>query len=175
MARPKKKADDVTIVKKYANRRLYDTGRSSYVTLEDLAEMVREGIDFKVVDAKSNKDLTQSVLTQIIVEQESKEDSPNLLPQNFLKEIIKFYGGNMQAFLPTYLEQAMQNFVQSQGQMREQMEKSFGGMMPMSTMSSMEQMEDMTKRNMEIMQKTMEMFIPFGTSTNNTTDSKKED
>ena len=77
MARPRKKADDITIVKKYANRRLYDTGRSSYVTLEDLAEMVREGIDFKVVDAKSDKDLTQSVLTQIIVEQEAREDSPN--------------------------------------------------------------------------------------------------
>ena len=172
MARPKKKADDVTIVKKYANRRLYDTGRSSYVTLEDLAEMVREGIDFKVVDAKSNKDLTQSVLTQIIVEQEAKEDSPNLLPQTFLKEIIKFYGGNMQAFVPTYLEQAMQNFVQSQEQMREQMEKSFGGMMPMGTVPSMEQVEDMTKRNVEIMQKTMQMFTPFPTSFDK---DKKED
>ncbi len=174
MARPRKKADDVTIVKKYANRRLYDTGRSSYVTLDDLAEMVREGIDFKVVDAKSNKDLTQSVLTQIIVEQEAKEDSPNLLPQNFLKEIIKFYGGNMQAFVPTYLEQAMQNFVQSQEQMREQMEKSFGGIMPMSAKSSMEQMEDMTKRNVEIMQKTMQMFTPFG-QTFNAQKDKKED
>lgn len=174
MARPRKKADDITIVKKYANRRLYDTGRSSYVTLEDLAEMVREGIDFKVVDAKSDKDLTQSVLTQIIVEQEAREDSPNLLPQNFLKEIIKFYGGNMQAFVPTYLEQAMQNFVQSQEQMREQMEKSFGGMMPMSTMSSMGQMEDMTKRNVEIMQKTMQMFTPFGAAFDLNKD-KKED
>lgn len=174
MARPRKKDDDITIVKKYANRRLYDTGRSSYVTLEDLAEMVREGIDFKVVDAKTTKDLTQSVLTQIIVEQESKEDGPNLLPQNFLKEIIKFYGGNMQAFVPTYLEQAMDNFVQSQEAMRDQMEKSFGGMMPMSAMSSMEQMEDMTKRNVEIMQKTMQMFTPFG-STFDTNGQKKED
>ena len=174
MARPRKKANDITIVKKYANRRLYDTGRSSYVTLEDLAEMVREGIDFKVIDAKSEKDLTQSVLTQIIVEQEAKEDSPNLLPQNFLKEIIKFYGGNMQAFVPTYLEQAMQNFVESQEQVREQMEKSFGGMMPMSAVPSMEQMEDMTKRNMEIMQNTMKMFTPFG-SAFDTDKNKKED
>lgn len=172
MARPKKKADDITIVKKYANRRLYDTGRSSYVTLEDLAEMVREGIDFKVIDAKSEKDLTQSVLTQIIVEQEAKEDSPNLLPQTFLKEIIKFYGGNMQAFVPTYLDQAMENFVQSQEQMREQMEKSFGGMMPMSTVPGLEQMEDMTKRNVEIMQKTMQMFTPFNANFNT---DKKED
>ena len=161
MVRPRKKPEDITIVKKYANRRLYDTGRSSYVTLDDLAEMIQEGIEFKVVDAKTEKDLTQSVLTQIIVEQESKEDGPNLLPQNFLKEIIKFYGGNMEAFVPTYLEQAMKNFVESQEQMREQMEKSFGGMMPMSAMPSMEQMEEMTKRNMEIMQKTMQMFTPF--------------
>lgn len=166
MARPRKKPEDITIVKKYANRRLYDTGRSSYVTLEDLAEMVREGFDFKVIDAKTEKDLTQSVLTQIIVEQEAKEDGAKLLPQNFLKDIIKFYGGNMEAFLPTYLEQAMTNFVQSQEQMREQMEKSFGSMMPMNNlngaMPSIDQVEEMTKRNVEIMQKTMQMFTPFG-------------
>jgi polyhydroxyalkanoate synthesis repressor PhaR len=166
MARPRKKPDDVTIVKKYANRRLYDTGRSSYVTLEDLAEMIREGIEFKVVDAKTNKDLTQSVLTQIIVEQEAKEDGPNLLPQEFLKEIIKFYGGNMQAFLPTYLEHAMKNFVESQAQMQEQMQKSFGSMMPMGTMPGTQQMQDMAQKNMEIMQKTMQMFTPFGTGQN---------
>ena len=167
MARPRKKADDVTIVKKYANRRLYDTGRSSYVTLEDLAEMIREGIEFKVIDAKSEKDLTQSVLTQIIVEMESKEDGAKLLPQNFLKEIIKFYGGNMEAFVPTYLEQAMQNFVQSQEAVREQMEKSFGKMMPMGNMTSTEQMQNMAQKNMEIMQKTMEMFTPFGPQPDN--------
>ena len=162
MARPRKKKDDLIIVKKYANRRLYDTGKSSYVTLDDLAEMVREGLDFKVIDAKTEKDLTQSVLTQIIVEQESKEDTPNLLPQQFLKEIIKFYGGNMEAFVPTYLEQAMQNFVSSQEQMREQMEQSFGSMMPNGAMPSAEQVQDMAKANMEIMQKTMQMFAPFG-------------
>ena len=173
MARPRKKPEDVTIVKKYANRRLYDTGRSSYVTLEDLAEMVREGFDFKVIDAKTEKDLTQSVLTQIIVEQESKEDGVNLLPQAFLKEIIKFYGGNMEAFVPTYLEQAMQNFVQSQDKMREQMEQSFGGMMPIGSMPTIDQVEEMTKRNMEMMQKTMQMFTPFGASFD--TDSDKED
>ena len=165
MARPRKKSDDVIIVKKYANRRLYDTSKSSYVTLEDLAEMVREGLDFKVIDAKSEKNLTQSVLTQIIVEQESKEGGANLLPQNFLKEIIKFYGGNMEAFVPTYLEQAMQNFVQSQEQVQEQMKQSFGTMMPNGTMPSMsspEQVQEMAKKNMEIMQKTMQMFTPFG-------------
>jgi len=162
MARPKKKSSDVIIVKKYANRRLYDTGKSSYVTLDDLAEMIREGLDFKVVDAKTDKDLTQSVLTQIIVEQEAKEDTPNLLPQNFLKEMIKFYGGNMEAFVPTYLEQAMSNFVQSQEKMQEQMEQSFGSMMPNGTMPSAEQVQDMAQKNMEIMQQTMQMFTPFG-------------
>jgi polyhydroxyalkanoate synthesis repressor PhaR len=160
MSRPQKKADDITIVKKYANRRLYDTGRSSYITLDDLAEMIREGIDFKVVDAKTSKDLTQSVLTQIIVEQESNEENENLLPQNFLKEIIKFYGGNMQGFVPLYLDQAMQNFVQSQEQMREHMEKSFGTVIPIGTVQTLEQMETMTKRNIDIMQKTMQMFMP---------------
>jgi len=162
MARPKKKSSDVIIVKKYANRRLYDTGKSSYVTLDDLAEMIREGLDFKVVDAKTDKDLTQSVLTQIIVEQEAKEDTPNLLPQNFLKEMIKFYGGNMEAFVPTYLEQAMSNFVQSQESMREQMEQSFGSMMPNGTMPNADQVQEMAQKNMEIMQKTMQMFTPFG-------------
>jgi polyhydroxyalkanoate synthesis repressor PhaR len=162
MARPKKKRDELITVKKYANRRLYDTSKSSYVTLEDLADMVREGLDFKVIDAKSEKDITQSVLTQIIVEQESKEDTPNLLPQTFLKEIIKFYGGSMQAFVPTYLEQAMKNFASSQEKMREQMEQSFGTMMPNNSMPNAETVQEMAQKNMEIMQKTMQIFTPFG-------------
>ena len=162
MTQANKNKDGVIIVKKYANRRLYDTGKSSYVTLNDLADMVREGLDFKVVGAKTEKDLTHSVLTQIIVEQESKEDTPNLLPQSFLKEMIKFYGGNMEAFVPAYLEQAMKNFVQSQEKMQEQMEQSFGSIMPNGTMPSAEQVQDMAQKNMEIMQKTMQMFTPFG-------------
>lgn len=159
MTAAKKKKDELTIIKKYANRRLYDTGRSSYVTLEDLADMLREGYDFKVVDAKTEKDLTQSVLTQIIVEQESREGGPNLLPANFLKEMIKFYGGNMESFVPAYLEESMKNFVEYQ----EKMQESFGSMIPMpGQMPSMDAMEEMTKRNMDIMQKTVEMFTPFG-------------
>lgn len=158
MARPRKKKDDVIVVKKYANRRLYDTGRSSYVTLEDLAEMIREGQEFVVQDAKTGEDLTQSVLTQIIVEQESK--GPNMLPASFLKQIIQFYGDGMQAFLPTYLDQAMKNFVQSQDELRENMQKSFGNMMPMG---SMESIEEINRRNLEIMSKTMQMFSPFST------------
>lgn len=156
MARPRKKKDDVIVVKKYANRRLYDTGRSSYVTLEDLAEMIREGQEFVVQDAKTGEDLTQSVLTQIIVEQESK--GPNMLQASFLKQIIQFYGDGMQAFLPTYLDQAMKNFVQSQDQLRENMQKSFGNMMPMSSMDSI---EEINRKNLEIMSKTMQMFSPF--------------
>lgn len=168
MARPRKKKDDVIVVKKYANRRLYDTGRSSYVTLEDLAEMIREGQEFVVQDAKSGEDLTQSVLTQIIVEQESK--GHNMLPASFLKQIIQFYGDNMQAFVPTYLEHAMQNFVQSQEQLRENVQKSFGTMMPMNSMDSI---EEMNRKNMEIMAKTMQMFTPFANPYN--TDKKDKD
>jgi len=158
MVRPRKRKDDVIVVKKYANRRLYDTGRSSYVTLEDLAEMIREGQEFIVQDAKTGEDLTQSVLTQIIVEQESK--GPNMLPVSFLKQIIQFYGDGMQAFLPTYLDQAMKNFVQSQDQLRENMQKSFGSIMPMN---SMEPLEEINRKNIEIMAKTMQMFSPFST------------
>jgi polyhydroxyalkanoate synthesis repressor PhaR len=152
----------ITLIKKYANRRLYDTGRSSYVTLDDVATMLREGHDFKVVDAKTNKDLTKSVLIQIIVEQESNDDIPNLLPITFLKELIKFYGGDMDAFLPTYLEQAIANFTQSQTAMREQMEQSFGSMMPTDSMLHVNQMGGLAKHNLDMMQKTMEMLTPFG-------------
>lgn len=153
----------ITIVKKYANRRLYDTGRSSYVTLDDLADMLREGHDFKVIDAKTEKDLTQSVLTQIIVEQESKDSSPNLLPQQFLKAIIKFYGSNMQRFVPIYLNQAMINFVQAQEQIQAQMEESFGALMPKDNPPNAE--PDMTKQNLEVMQEMMGTFMAFNAHT----------
>lgn len=162
MAPPHKNKNDPIIVKKYANRRLYDTGKSSYVTLADLAEMVHEGLDFKVVDTKSEKDLTQAVLTQIIVEQESKEDRANLLPENFLKEIIKSYGSNMEALVPIYLEQAMNNFVQSQEQMQEQIKESFDSMMPDEATPNIDQAQRRAQENIEIMQKTMQMFTPFG-------------
>ena len=159
------KNNAITIVKKYANRRLYDTGRSSYVTLDDLAEMLREGHDFKVVDAKTDKDLTQSVLTQIIVEQESKESSPNLLPQQFLKEIIKFYGTSMQRFVPIYLNQAMINFVQAQKTIQDQMEQSFGTIMPNDSIPNAEQVQDVTKQNLEAMQQMMQAFMAFTPTT----------
>ena len=114
----KKNKDEPTVIKKYANRRLYDTGRSSYVTLDDLYEMVKEGHEFVVRDAKSNEDLTRQVLTQIIVEQESKQDQ-QMLPISFLRQLIGFYGDNMQPFVPNYLEQSLQAFSQNQEQIQE--------------------------------------------------------
>src|ERR1700749_3474057 len=98
------------VIKKYANRRLYNTASSSYVTLEHLAEMVREGVDFVVYDAKTNEDLTRSVLTQIIFEEENNRGSQNLLPLQFLRQLIRFYGDSMQALLPSYLEMSLDGF-----------------------------------------------------------------
>ncbi|MDD3021290.1 MAG: polyhydroxyalkanoate synthesis repressor PhaR [Alphaproteobacteria bacterium] len=150
----KKGGDKPTVIKKYANRRLYDTGRSSYVTLDDLCQMVKEGYDFVVYDAKSGDDLTRSVLTQIIVEQESK-GGQNLLPTNFLRQLIGFYGDNMGKFVPNYLEQAFNEFTQKQGQFREQLNKSFGGIFPMSSF------EEMSKQNMALFEQTMKAFSNF--------------
>ena len=150
MCAAKKKQDKPTIVKKYANRRLYDTGRSSYVTLEDLYDMVKEGHEFVVIDAKTGDDLTKPVLTQIIVEKESSGE--NVLPLNFLKQIIGFYGDAMQPLLPNYLEQSLANFVKNQEELREQMTKSLGGMMPL------QMMEEMTRQNMTMFQNTLNAF-----------------
>ena len=140
-------------IKKYANRRLYNTATSSYVTLENLCEMVRKGEDFVVRDAKSGDDITRQVLTQIIVEQEAK--GQNMLPLSFLRQLIQLYGDNVQAFVPGYLEVAMKTFARNQGDMRERMNSSFGGMFPV------EEFEAMAERNMALMQRTMEMFSGF--------------
>ena len=160
MATAKKKQDAPTVVKKYANRRLYDTGSSRYVTLEDLYEMVQEGYDFIVVDAKSGEDLTKQVLTQIIVEKESKGE--NVLPLNFLKQLIGFYGDTMQPLLPNYLEQSLQNFAANQEELREQFTQSFGGMFPAQ---AMEAMEEITKQNMAMFEQTMKAFTEMGKTT----------
>lgn len=154
MVRPRKKKDDVIVVKKYANRRLYDTGRSSYVTLDDLCEMIKEGQEFVVQDAKTAEDLTQQVLTQIIVEQESRGQS--MLPPNFLRTLIKFYGDGMQGLVPGYLEQALQNFVAHQETLRNSMNKSFSSMMP-----GAQSFEELNRKNIEMFSKTMTMFSPF--------------
>ena len=121
-----KRADDgsAVVIKKYANRRLYNTATSAYVTLEDLARMVREGTEFVVYDAKTNDDLTRQILTQIIFEEESRGEA--LLPVQFLRQLIGFYGGQMQGVLPSYLEMSLDSFARQQEQMRGQFSKAFG-------------------------------------------------
>ena len=161
-------ADGPTIVKKYANRRLYDTSTSRYVTLEDLAQMVREGRDFVVQDAKSGEDITRPVLGQIIFEQEAK-DGPSLLPTEFLRQIISYYGDQMGAVVPSYLEQSMAAFQKSQDEMREQMTRVMGGKPPdpaamMGGMASapLKMIEEQTRRNAEMFSQAMRAFSPFG-------------
>src|SRR5580692_794153 len=141
------------VVKKYANRRLYNTATSSYVTLEDLAKMIKEGGDFIVHDAKTNEDITRSVLTQIIVEQEQK--GQNLLPISFLRQLIGFYGDSMQFLVPGYLEQAMVSFARNQDQMRDTLRSTFG-MLPFGPF------EEMGKQNMALFEQAMKMLSPYG-------------
>jgi polyhydroxyalkanoate synthesis repressor PhaR len=141
-------------IKKYANRRLYNTGTSTYVTLEDLAAMVKAGEDFVVYDAKSGDDITRSVLAQIIFEQENKEGQ-SLLPITFLRQLIRFYGDSMQMLVPRYLEQSMQSLTSHQGKFREQMAQAFGNV-------GLGPMEEQVRRNMEMFEKTFAMFAPFG-------------
>ncbi len=139
-----------TVIKKYANRRLYNTGTSTYVTLEDLADMVKAGEDFVVYDAKSSEDITRSVLTQIIFEQESK--GQNLLPITFLRQLIRFYGDSIQNLIPTYLDFSIDSLVREQEKFRSQMTGAFG------TAS----LSDQVRRNTEMFEQAMRMFLPFG-------------
>lgn len=141
-------------IKKYANRRLYNTATSSYVTLDHLCQMVKDGVEFVVYDAKTGEDITRSVLTQIIVEEESK--GHNLLPIGFLRQLISFYGDNLQMVVPGYLESSMSAFAQNQERMRSYMQEAFGGIYPFGSM------EDMTKRNMAMIEQAMTMFKPIG-------------
>jgi polyhydroxyalkanoate synthesis repressor PhaR len=156
MVTAKKKRDEPTVIKKYANRRLYDTGRSSYVTLDDLCEMVKEGHEFVVYDAKSGDDLTRQVLTQIIVDQESKEGGQNLLPIGFLRQLIGFYGDNLGSLVPNYLDHSIQAFTKNQENLRQQINKSIEGIFPMAG-----NLEEMNKQNMAMLENTMRMFSPF--------------
>jgi polyhydroxyalkanoate synthesis repressor PhaR len=144
------------VVKKYANRRLYNTESSSYITLENLADMVRGGRDFVVYDAKTGDDITRGVLTQIIVEEEGK--GHNLLPTNFLRQLIGFYGGAMQGVVPGYLDQAMKAFTQHQEQMKETMRKTVGSM---SSLFPFGNMEEIGRQNMAMIDRAWSMFTPF--------------
>ncbi|WP_029353622.1 polyhydroxyalkanoate synthesis repressor PhaR [Bosea sp. 117] len=152
------KSTEPVTIKKYANRRLYNTGTSTYVTLEDLALMVKSGEDFVVYDAKSGEDITHSVLTQIIFEQEGKGQS--LLPINFLRQIIRFYGDSMQMLVPRYLDISIENFSRDQEKFRDQIAKTFGvGGFGVGGFGAM---EEQVRRNMEIFDRTFKMFLPNG-------------
>src|SRR6266436_3931747 len=154
MAEPAPSTDKAPItIKKYANRRLYNTATSSYVTLDHLCQMVKDNVDFVVYDAKSGEDITRSVLTQIIVEEEGK--GQNLLPINFLRQVISFYGDNLQVLLPRYLDQSMELFARNQEQMRTYMKETFGGMFPFA------RFEEMGKQNLALFERAMTMFTPF--------------
>jgi polyhydroxyalkanoate synthesis repressor PhaR len=156
------KTGSATVIKKYANRRLYNTATSTYVTLDDLAQMVRGGTDFIVYDAKTGEDITRSVLTQIIFEEENK-GAQNLLPINFLRQLIRFYGDAMQGVVPSYLEISLDTLAKDQDKIRKQMTDAltsgmggtpFGG-------DAMKTMHEITQRNMAIFQEAMKAFNPF--------------
>jgi len=147
------KSEGPITIKKYANRRLYNTGTSTYVTLEDLALMVKSGEDFVVYDAKTGEDITRSVLAQIIFEQENKEGQ-SLLPITFLRQLIRFYGDSMQTMVPRFLEMSMGSLTKEQEKMREQMAQAFGA-------SGFGSLEDQVRRNMEMFERAFSMFTPF--------------
>src|ERR1700722_5970814 len=150
---PMAKTDTPTTIKKYANRRLYNTGTSTYVTLEDLASMVKDGEDFLVYDAKTGDDITRSVLAQIIFEQENKAGQ-NLLPTTFLRQLIRFYGDSMQMVVPRYLEQSIDTLTREQEKFRKQLTTTF-------SMTPFAPLEEHVRRNMELFQQTFSMFKPF--------------
>jgi polyhydroxyalkanoate synthesis repressor PhaR len=148
------KSEEPITIKKYANRRLYNTGTSTYVTLEDLATMVKSGEDFLVYDAKTGDDITRQVLAQIIFEQENKAGQ-NLLPTTFLRQLIRFYGDSMQMLVPRYLEQSIDTLTREQEKFRTQMTQAFGGI------GAFGPLEEQVRRNMELFQQTFSMFKPF--------------
>ena len=140
------------VVKKYANRRLYNTESSSYITLDNLAEMVRAGRDFVVYDAKTSDDITRSVLTQIIVEEESKGGA--MLPTPFLRQLIGLYGGNLQGLVPRYLEQSMGAFAEQQSRLRSAVSHTMGTFMPPG-------FEEIGRQNMAMIERALTLFTPF--------------
>lgn len=155
MAETKSGETQPITIKKYANRRLYNTATSSYVTLDDLCVMVKEGQDFQVYDAKTGEDITRSVLAQIIFEEEGKSGQ-NMLPIRFLRQLIRFYGDSLQAFVPNYLEVAIESFTRNQEQLRKQAAEAMG-------FKSFGNLEELGRQNMAMFQRAMSMFTPFGT------------
>ncbi len=153
MAKDMPKGDAPVTIKKYANRRLYNTAKSSYVTLDHLAQMVRDGQDFVVYDAKTGDDITRSVLTQIIFEEEAK--GQNMLPISFLRQLIRLYGDTLQGVVPGYLEASMEAFSRNQETLREQVTAAFGANPALANF------EQMARSNMEFFENAMRMFAPF--------------
>ena len=151
-----KTRDGMVVIKKYANRRLYNTATSAYVTLDDLARMVREGVEFVVYDAKTNDDLTRQILTQIIFEEESRGEA--LLPVQFLRQLIGFYGNSMQGVLPSYLEMSLDTFTRQQEQLRGQFTRAFAAA-PGGNL-----MEEAVRQNMAMFERAMRMFPGFAHS-----------
>jgi polyhydroxyalkanoate synthesis repressor PhaR len=150
----KTKTEGPVVIKKYANRRLYNTQTSSYVTLDHLAAMVKEGTEFEVQDARTGDDITRSVLTQIIFEEEAKGQS--LLPIKFLRQLIRFYGDSLQSFVPGYLDMSMEGFTKNQGAMRDRIAEAMGG--------GNQMVENLTRQNLQMFENAMKMFVPFGTA-----------
>lgn len=150
------KTHDPITIKKYANRRLYNTGTSTYVTLEDLAVMVKKGEDFVVYDAKTGEDITRSVLGQIIFEQENKEGQ-NLLPVTFLRQLIRFYGDSMQVLVPRYLDLSLENLTREQDKFRELMDSTFGH-------GPFGLVEEQARRNIEVFERAVSTILPTANS-----------
>jgi polyhydroxyalkanoate synthesis repressor PhaR len=147
----KTRTEGPVVIKKYANRRLYNTQTSSYVTLDHLSQMVKEGTEFEVQDARTGDDITRSVLTQIIFEEEAK--GQNLLPIKFLRQLIRFYGDSLQAFVPGYLDMSMESFTKNQGAMRDRIAEALGG--------GNQMVENLTRQNLAMFERAMQMFTPF--------------
>ena len=144
-------AAEPVVIKKYANRRLYNTQTSSYVTLDHLCEMVKEGVDFEVRDARTGEDITRSVLTQIIFEEEAK--GQNLLPIRFLRQLIRLYGDSLQGFVPGYLDLSMESFAKNQEAIKTRVAEAFGG--------GTQAFEAMARQNLAMFERAMKMFSPF--------------
>ena len=155
MSEDNSKAEAPVVIKKYANRRLYNTQTSSYVTLDHLAQMVKDGTEFEVRDARTGEDITRSVLTQIIFEEEAKGQS--LLPIKFLRQLIRFYGDSLQSFVPGYLDMSMEGFTKNQGAMRDRIAEALGG--------GNQMVENLTRQNLQMFENAMAMFTPFGAQT----------
>lgn len=154
MSNRKSGESDPIIIKKYANRRLYNTATSCYITLEQLCEMVKQGVEFEVRDARTGEDITRQVLAQIIFEEENK--GQHLLPIQFLRQLIRFYGDSLQAFVPSYLELSMESFARNQNELRQKFADALGGKLGYSDF------EQLTRQNLQMLDRAMKMFSPFG-------------